>query len=173
MPAHALAPLPGWTVLDACAAPGNKTTHAAARVGARGRVLAFDKDPRRLARLISNSKRAGAGQIITAECADFLALDPTEARFAEVQPRGARGGASCAGARGGRRRALGKGTWPPLRCDGAPPPSLAAATRAPPGARHHIGPLVQRVRHRGDAHGPPAAGGGGRRRRWGGGGAPH
>lgn len=29
MPAHALAPQPGWTVIDACAAPGNKTTHLA------------------------------------------------------------------------------------------------------------------------------------------------
>lgn len=29
MPAHALRPEPGWTVLDACAAPGNKTTHLA------------------------------------------------------------------------------------------------------------------------------------------------
>ncbi len=30
MPAHALAPKPGWTVVDCCAAPGNKTTHLAA-----------------------------------------------------------------------------------------------------------------------------------------------
>ena len=29
LPAHALAPQPGWHVLDACAAPGNKTTHVA------------------------------------------------------------------------------------------------------------------------------------------------
>jgi len=29
LPAHALAPKPGWQVLDACAAPGNKTTHVA------------------------------------------------------------------------------------------------------------------------------------------------
>lgn len=30
MPAHALQPQPGWHVVDCCAAPGNKTTHAAA-----------------------------------------------------------------------------------------------------------------------------------------------
>ncbi len=32
MPAHALAPQPGWRVVDACAAPGNKTTHLAGAV---------------------------------------------------------------------------------------------------------------------------------------------
>ena len=44
MPAHALAPAPGWQVVDACAAPGNKTTHLAALMAGRGRVLAHDKD---------------------------------------------------------------------------------------------------------------------------------
>ena len=29
MPAHALDPGPEWEVVDACAAPGNKTTHVA------------------------------------------------------------------------------------------------------------------------------------------------
>ena len=32
MPAHALRPEPGWEVLDACAAPGNKTTHVAGKL---------------------------------------------------------------------------------------------------------------------------------------------
>ena len=31
MPARVLDPQSGWTVLDACAAPGNKTTHAAGK----------------------------------------------------------------------------------------------------------------------------------------------
>ena len=31
MSAHALQPQLGWTVLDACAAPGNKTTHVAGK----------------------------------------------------------------------------------------------------------------------------------------------
>lgn len=31
LPAHALAPQPGWHVVDACAAPGNKTTHVAGK----------------------------------------------------------------------------------------------------------------------------------------------
>ncbi len=36
MPAHALRPQPGWTVVDCCAAPGNKTTHVAALMGNKG-----------------------------------------------------------------------------------------------------------------------------------------
>jgi putative methyltransferase len=48
-------------------------------------VLAFDKDPKRLARLVANAKRAGAGGIVKAECADFLSLDPEEDRFAKVR----------------------------------------------------------------------------------------
>ncbi len=83
MPAHALRPQPGWTVVDCCAAPGNKTTHAAALVGPSGRVLAFDKDPKRLKRLQANAKTAGAVSI-EAQCTDFLELDPSEPRFAEV-----------------------------------------------------------------------------------------
>ena len=42
MPAHALRPRPGWAVVDACAAPGNKTTHLAALMGNRGAIHAFE-----------------------------------------------------------------------------------------------------------------------------------
>ena len=42
MPAHALAPAPGWSVVDACAAPGNKTTHLAALMANRGCITAFE-----------------------------------------------------------------------------------------------------------------------------------
>ena len=42
MPAHALRPQPGWAVVDACAAPGNKTTHLAALMGNRGSIQAFE-----------------------------------------------------------------------------------------------------------------------------------
>ena len=88
-PAAALDPQPGWTALDCCAAPGNKTTHLAARVGREGSVLAFDADKRRLRRLRENCANAGAMEraapIVNAECGDFLALDPKDAKFARVR----------------------------------------------------------------------------------------
>jgi 16S rRNA (cytosine967-C5)-methyltransferase len=43
-----LDPQPGETVLDACAAPGGKTTAIAERVGPHGRVVALDRNDRRL-----------------------------------------------------------------------------------------------------------------------------
>jgi putative methyltransferase len=85
MPARALAPPRGAAALDACAAPGNKTTHLAALVGAAGRVLAFDRDPARLALLRAAVARAGADGIVAPAVADFLALDPAAPEFAGVR----------------------------------------------------------------------------------------
>ena len=100
MTAAALAPSPGWLVLDACAAPGNKTTQLAAMLcgdnagaaGSSGRrragssgVIAFDKDPARWRRLQSNVEAAGAGGVVDARCGDFLALDPGAEEFAGVK----------------------------------------------------------------------------------------
>jgi len=43
-----LDPQPGETILDACAAPGGKATAIGERLGASGRVVATDRNPRRL-----------------------------------------------------------------------------------------------------------------------------
>ncbi|MDR7402630.1 MAG: 16S rRNA (cytosine(967)-C(5))-methyltransferase RsmB [Armatimonadota bacterium] len=45
---HLLDPQPGETIIDACAAPGGKTTHIAERQGDRGRIIACDVHPGRL-----------------------------------------------------------------------------------------------------------------------------
>src|SRR5881397_3673442 len=49
--ARLLAPEPGSTVADVCAAPGTKTTHLAELMDNRGRIVAFDREPTRLARV--------------------------------------------------------------------------------------------------------------------------
>lgn len=84
LPAHALAAQPGWQVVDACAAPGNKTTHVAALMGGKGSVLAFDRDPKRLDRLKANAAATGATNIV-AQQADFLSLDMCSDELREVR----------------------------------------------------------------------------------------
>jgi 16S rRNA (cytosine967-C5)-methyltransferase len=54
-----LAPLPGETVLDACAAPGGKTTYLAALMKNQGRIVACDLYESRVARLRENLERLG------------------------------------------------------------------------------------------------------------------
>lgn len=50
----------------------------------RGKVLAFDKDGKRLQRLVANAERTATSHVITAQQADFLTLDPGSEEFAEV-----------------------------------------------------------------------------------------
>jgi 16S rRNA (cytosine967-C5)-methyltransferase len=57
--ARLLAPEPGSTVADVCAAPGTKTTHIAELMADRGRILAFDREPERLARVREAAARLG------------------------------------------------------------------------------------------------------------------
>ena len=56
---HLLAPAPGELVADVCAAPGTKTTHLAQLMDNRGRILAFDPQPARLARVDETAARLG------------------------------------------------------------------------------------------------------------------
>ena len=57
--ARLLDPKPGDTVADTCAAPGTKTTHLAQLMENRGRILAFDPQPARLALVDESAKRLG------------------------------------------------------------------------------------------------------------------
>jgi 16S rRNA (cytosine967-C5)-methyltransferase len=52
-----LDPQPGEVVIDACAAPGGKTTHIAELMGDTGRVIAVDKTASRLKKLQQNLTR--------------------------------------------------------------------------------------------------------------------
>jgi 16S rRNA (cytosine967-C5)-methyltransferase len=54
-----LAPEPGETVLDLCAAPGTKTTHIAERMENRGTIVATDIRADRLSRVTENCTRLG------------------------------------------------------------------------------------------------------------------
>jgi len=56
-----LDPQPGERILDACAAPGGKTTHVAAMMRNHGEVIAMDQSRDRLRRLQENCARLGIG----------------------------------------------------------------------------------------------------------------
>jgi 16S rRNA C967 or C1407 C5-methylase (RsmB/RsmF family) len=60
MPAQALNPKPSWTVIDACAAPGNKTIHLVALMRNKGKVIACDADGQRMKTLRKTIEKAGA-----------------------------------------------------------------------------------------------------------------
>ena len=62
-----LAPEAGETVLDVCAAPGGKATALAERVGSDGRVLALDRNPRRLELVVRAGRRLGLPQLACQE----------------------------------------------------------------------------------------------------------
>ncbi|MBF0623754.1 MAG: RsmB/NOP family class I SAM-dependent RNA methyltransferase [Magnetococcales bacterium] len=54
-----LEPRPGETLVDLCAGGGGKSLHLAALMGDRGRIIATDTDPKRLAGLRPRLRRAG------------------------------------------------------------------------------------------------------------------
>jgi 16S rRNA (cytosine1407-C5)-methyltransferase len=65
IPALSLSPQPGETVLDACAAPGSKTTQMAALMENRGSIIANDMSRVRLYKLSANIRTLGAKNIQT------------------------------------------------------------------------------------------------------------
>jgi 16S rRNA (cytosine967-C5)-methyltransferase len=62
-----LDPCPGQSILDACAAPGGKSTHLAELIGDQGEIWAVDRAEARLRRLRRNADRLGLGAIHTLE----------------------------------------------------------------------------------------------------------
>ncbi|XP_072305370.1 28S rRNA (cytosine-C(5))-methyltransferase [Eucyclogobius newberryi] len=84
LPAHVLAPPPGSVVLDACAAPGNKTSHLAALMKNRGRLLALDLDVKRLSTMSTLLLRAGV-TCQQLKHQDFLKVDPQSPEYRDVE----------------------------------------------------------------------------------------
>jgi 16S rRNA (cytosine967-C5)-methyltransferase len=58
-------PREGWTIIDACAAPGGKSTHLAQLMKDEGNVIACDLAPGRLKLVRENAERLGLGSIET------------------------------------------------------------------------------------------------------------
>jgi 16S rRNA (cytosine967-C5)-methyltransferase len=76
--AHVLGPKRGEYIIDACGAPGGKSTHIAALLENQGRVLSVDLYEHKLALVRQNAERLGIGIIET------LALDATDLAAAKV-----------------------------------------------------------------------------------------
>jgi 16S rRNA (cytosine967-C5)-methyltransferase len=70
---HAVGARPGDTVADVCAAPGTKTTHLAALMDDRGRIIAADPHAGRLRLLRESAARLGA-RIVEPRQADAATL---------------------------------------------------------------------------------------------------
>jgi 16S rRNA (cytosine967-C5)-methyltransferase len=73
---HLLSPVPGETVLDACAGLGGKTGHLSQLMDNRGRLVAVDRDGRKLVRLEDEMKRLGV--TIAATCRHDISTPLTD-----------------------------------------------------------------------------------------------
>tara|TARA_Y100001968_G_scaffold234441_1_gene217555 strand:- start:112 stop:1158 length:1047 start_codon:yes stop_codon:yes gene_type:complete len=73
-----LGPLPGEKILDACAAPGGKTTHIAELINNEGKIWSVDRSSRRLKRILANAERLGTKclQLLEADSNDLLIKFP-------------------------------------------------------------------------------------------------
>lgn len=83
-PAQILNPIPGKDkVIDACAAPGNKTTHLASLLNNSKRsIVAFERDNKRIDTIKMMVERAGGLDCITIHHADFTSTRPQD--FKEI-----------------------------------------------------------------------------------------
>ncbi|MEH1915690.1 16S rRNA (cytosine(967)-C(5))-methyltransferase RsmB [Nostoc sp.] len=79
---HLLDPQSGEVVIDACAAPGGKTTHIAELMADKGKIWACDRTPSRLRKLQENSQRLNLQsiQIYTGDSRHFNQFQNTADR---------------------------------------------------------------------------------------------
>ena len=76
--APSLGPLPGEKILDACAAPGGKSTHIAELINNEGNLWSVDRSSRRSKKIFANSERLGTKclQILVADSNELLLKKP-------------------------------------------------------------------------------------------------
>ena len=82
-----LGALPGEKILDACAAPGGKSTHIAELINNQGKIWSVDRSSRRAKKILANSERLGATclQLLVANSNDLLDKNPEwEAYFHRI-----------------------------------------------------------------------------------------
>ncbi|MDZ8078216.1 MAG: 16S rRNA (cytosine(967)-C(5))-methyltransferase [Nostoc sp. DcaGUA01] len=79
---HLLDPQPGEVIIDACAAPGGKTTHIAELMQDKGKIWACDRTSSRLRKLQENSQRLNLQsiQICTGDSRNFTQFHNTADR---------------------------------------------------------------------------------------------
>lgn len=75
---------PNCEYLDACAAPGNKTSHLASLVPATARVHAFDKSKDRF-QLLQRRMKELVGPKVECHQLDFLEASSTDSKFSKVR----------------------------------------------------------------------------------------
>ena len=76
--APVLGPLPGEKILDACAAPGGKSTHIAELINNEGKIWSVDRSSKRSQRILANSERLGTKsvQLLVADSNNLLVSNP-------------------------------------------------------------------------------------------------
>uniref|UniRef100_W5KT24 NOP2/Sun RNA methyltransferase 6 n=1 Tax=Astyanax mexicanus TaxID=7994 RepID=W5KT24_ASTMX len=85
---HVLGPRPGERILDMCAAPGGKTTHIAALMRNKGRVVALEKIKSKVGKIIQNAQLLQL-DCIKAYCYNSIqavSSDPTQQCDTDVPP---------------------------------------------------------------------------------------
>ncbi|MBI5639228.1 MAG: 16S rRNA (cytosine(967)-C(5))-methyltransferase RsmB [Nitrospirae bacterium] len=75
---YLLDPQPGQRILDACAAPGGKTTHIAQIMKDRGEIVAVEKDSSRVMRIRENIETLGLKSVTIID-SDIAKLDDADA----------------------------------------------------------------------------------------------
>ena len=78
-----LGPLPGERILDACAAPGGKSTHIAELINNEGEIWSIDRSARRSRKILDNSERLGTNclKLLVADSNKIFVKNPEWKEF--------------------------------------------------------------------------------------------